>query len=77
MDNEYAEKQTRRFLTTRSIMDFGMGILYLAVGLFVMFPQIIGFDMEGFDRIFRYLFGGLCMVYGVWRIYRAIKKDYL
>lgn len=77
MENEYAEKRTRRFLTTRSILDFGMGILYLAVGLFIMFPQIIGFDMEGFDRIFRYLFGGLCMVYGVWRIYRAIKKDYL
>ena len=77
MENEYAEKRTRRFLTTRSIMDFGMGIMYLAVGLFIMFPQIIGFDMEGFDKIFRYLFGGLCMVYGICRIYRAIKKDYL
>ncbi len=77
MKNEYAEKRTRRFLTARSIMDFGMGILYLAVGLFIMFPQIIGFGMEGFDKIFRYLFGGLCMVYGTWRIYRGIKKDYL
>lgn len=77
MKNEYAEKRTRRFLTMRSIMDFGMGILYLAVGLFIMFPQVLGFGMEAFDKIFRYMFGGLCVVYGTWRIYRGIKKDYL
>jgi hypothetical protein len=77
MKNEYAEKRTRRFLTMRSIMDFGMGILYLAVGLFIMFPQVLGFGIEAFDKIFRYMFGGLCVVYGTWRIYRGIKKDYL
>ena len=57
MKNEYAERRTKRFLTMRSIMDFGMGILYLAVGFFIMFPQVIGFGMEGFDKIFRFLNG--------------------
>ena len=76
MKNEYEEKRTRRYMTMRSIMDYGMGILYIGVGLFLMFPEKAGFEMEGFDKVFRYIFGSLCVIYGAWRIYRGIKKDY-
>ncbi len=76
MINEYEQKRTKRYILMRSIMDFGMGFLYFAVGFFIMFPQVIGFQMEAFDELFRYIFGGLCILYGSWRIYRGIKKDY-
>ena len=76
MENQYEEKRTRRYLNMRSIMDFGMGILYLAVGVFLIIPEQLGFSMEAFDPLFRYIFGGLCAVYGIWRIYRGVKKDY-
>lgn len=76
MENKYEEKRTRRYTTMRSIMDYGMGILYVGVGLFLMFPEKVGFEMEGFDKVFRYIFGGLCVLYGAWRIYRGVKKDY-
>ncbi len=77
MKNEYQEKRTRRYLTMRSIMDFGMGLLYLTVGMFLIIPEQLGFNMDGFDKIFRYMFGGICLVYGSWRIYRGFKKDYI
>lgn len=76
MENEFQERRTKRYMTMRSVMDFGMGILYIGVGLFFMFPEKVGFQMEGFDKIFRYIFGGLCLFYGGWRIYRGFKKDY-
>jgi len=76
LQEEYKEKRTRRYFSTRAIMDFGMGVLYIAVGFFIMFPKLMGFELSGFDNLFRYIFGGLCVIYGGWRIYRGIKKDY-
>jgi hypothetical protein len=53
-----------------------MGILYLAAAAFLFFAERFGFSMENFDIIFRYIFGGICALYGFWRIYRGFKKDY-
>ena len=75
--HEYAPKRDRPQLSIRPIINFAMGILYIAVGLFMMFPEAVGFEMEGFDKVFRYMFGGLCLLYGAWRIYRGLKKDYI
>jgi hypothetical protein len=60
----------------RSMLDYAMGILYLGVGMFMIFPEKLGFEMEGFDKIFRFIFGAICVLYGGWRIYRGIRKDY-
>jgi hypothetical protein len=53
-----------------------MGILYLAAAAFLFFAERFGFNLENFDTTFRYIFGGLCALYGFWRIYRGYKKDY-
>lgn len=74
--NETENKRTRGYLLMRSMLDFGMGILYLAIGAFFIFSDKLGFEMEGFDPVFRYIFGGLCAFYGGWRLYRGIKKEY-
>ena len=76
MENEIREKRTKNYASTRSIMDFTMGILYLAAAFFLFFAERFGYDMATFDKTFRYIFGAICAVYGVWRIYRGFKKDY-
>ncbi|MDB5247812.1 MAG: hypothetical protein JWQ40_2206 [Segetibacter sp.] len=53
-----------------------MGVLYLAGAFFLFFAESFGFEMQSFDRTFRFIFGAICGVYGIWRIYRGYKKDY-
>ena len=79
MDNDVngrRDKRARSYSTMRSIMDYTMGVIYLAGAAFLFFAERFGFEMESFDKTFRYIFGGLCAVYGSWRIYRGYKKDY-
>lgn len=60
----------------RSLLDYTMGILYLAAGSFLVFAEKFGFALDNFDITFRYVFGAICSIYGSWRIYRGFKKDY-
>ena len=76
MENELREKRNKRYANMRAIIDFGMGALYLAVAFLMFFADKIGFDWIGFDKVFRYIFGAICLLYGGWRIYRGIKKEY-
>ncbi len=70
------EGREKRYMTMRSIKDYGMGILYIAVGLFIIFTEKMGFEMIALDKLFRYMFGGICLLYGGFRIYRGYRKDY-
>jgi len=76
MENEFKEKRTKSYASMRSIVDFTMGFLYLAAAAFLFFAERFGFEMLNFDPMFRYIFGGICALYGGWRIYRGFKKDY-
>jgi hypothetical protein len=76
MENDLREKRTRSYSMMRSILDYTMGILYLAAAAFLFFAEKFGFAMENFDLTFRYIFGAICAVYGIWRLYRGFKKDY-
>lgn len=76
MENDLRDKRTKSYSLMRSIMDYTMGILYLAAAAFLFFAERFGFPMENFDRTFRYIFGAICAIYGSWRIYRGFKKDY-
>jgi len=76
MENEARDKRTKSYSTTRSLLDYTMGLLYLGGGVFLIFAESFGFEMQSFDKTFRYIFGGLCILYGSWRIFRGFKKDY-
>jgi len=69
-------KRNRRYANMRAIKDFGMGVFYLAMAFFMFFPEKLGYDMVNFDKLFRYGLGGISLIYGTWRIYRGLKKDY-
>ena len=76
MENELRERRTKSHSMMRSMVDYTMGLLYLAAATFLFFAERFGFTMDNFDKTFRYIFGGICAIYGFWRIYRGFKKDY-
>ena len=71
-----SEKRNRRYANMRAIKDFGMGVFYLAMAFFMFFPEKMGYELVDFDKLFRYMLGGISLIYGAWRIYRGYKKDY-
>jgi uncharacterized membrane protein len=76
MQNDLREKRTRSYSTMRSLLDYTMGILYLAAAIFLLFAEKWQIEIINFDKTFRIIFGSICALYGVWRIYRGYKKEY-
>lgn len=62
--------------TRRTVADYGMGLIYTAMGAFFMFSDKMGVELEFPPKPFNYVFGGLCLLYGGFRIYRGYKKNY-
>ena len=61
----------------KSIMDLGMGLIYIGVGFMILFAKKIGLNNDFVESTPGKIFAGLIMFYGLWRIYRGIKKNYL
>jgi hypothetical protein len=76
MDREEGDRGRRRnYSLRRAIMDYGMGVLILAVGVVVLLAPKLKIAVA-IDDLARYMFFGLCMLYGGFRIYRGTRKDY-
>ena len=73
---DYEDKKQRAYSNRRAIMDLGMGIIYAAVGGFFIFSDLLGVVMVFPTKPFSYIFGALCLLYGGFRIYRGIKRNY-
>lgn len=78
MFEEYEKKKRKQVSTMRTIMDAGMGIFIFLLGVFFFFRSKFdiafnkSFPPDHIDKIL----GAICMVYGVWRMYRGYKKKY-
>lgn len=78
MFEDYEKKKRKQISLMKSLLDYGMGILILLAGLFFFFRQKLKLEInerftpDALDKIF----GAICIVYGVWRIYRGYKKKY-
>ena len=73
MENEAPDGKRKRYELRRSILDYGMGVIIFGFGVFMLLAPKFGFE---FDDFFRYVFSGLWLLYGGWRIYRGYKKNY-
>lgn len=77
-EKEELSDREKGYLRMRSIMDFGMGILWTGMGVFVIFIKKFSLDMaERYDSTAFKIFGAVCIVYGLFRVYRGYKKNYL
>lgn len=70
------DTKTKRYVTMRSLMDIGMGILYLGIAGLVFFARQLNFQNEFAVSLPAKVFAALAAIYGAWRIYRGIKKEY-
>ena len=77
MSNELEKRRRRSYVQMRMVYDLTMGALTLGVGLILFFGDRFGLPIiSELDTVIRYGFGGLCFLYGGFRIYRGIKHDY-
>ena len=76
MAEDPQEGRTKGYILMRTLMDVGMGIIYIGVAIFILMAKKLGFTASIFDPPFTYFFGGICIAYGIFRIYRGVKKNY-
>ncbi|MFM6993754.1 MAG: hypothetical protein ACKOWO_01410 [Sediminibacterium sp.] len=74
---EEREKSERSYRFFRRIYDFSMSTLILGIGLLLLGAKYFKMDMVlNIDNDFRLIFGTMCMFYGGFRLFRAVKQDY-
>ncbi|MEJ7627450.1 MAG: hypothetical protein WKF35_11345 [Ferruginibacter sp.] len=77
-DKEPLSERDKGLIRMRSMMDYGMGILWLGMGIFLLFIKEFNTGLEArFDDPVMKVFGAICILYGGFRIYRGYKKNYL
>ncbi len=69
------DNRAKGYRMRRSIMDYGMGAVIFCLGIFFLLAPKLGVAFNIDDK-FRYLFAGLCILYGLFRVYRGYKKNY-
>ena len=70
------DPKTKRYIGMKSVMDLGMGVMYVGMGLFIFFARKLHFISEFTDSTIGKIFAGCVIAYGLFRIYQGIKKDY-
>ncbi len=77
---EHQRQSDRRgYLLFRTMRDFTMATLILAMAFLLLVGEHISLTRQlvlSVEPLMRYMFGGLCLLYGGFRLYRAIRKDY-
>lgn len=70
------DSKTKRYILMKSIMDLGMGFIYLGVGVIILLAKQFHLFNNFTESIAGKIFAVLVIIYGGWRVYRGIKKDY-
>ena len=70
------DNKTKRYVMMRSITDMGMGFIYLAVGIIILFAKQFNFSTDFTASVPAKIFAVLVIIYGSWRIFRGIRKKY-
>jgi len=77
-DKEQLSEKDKGYIRMRSIMDYGMGVLWTGMGIFLIFIKRFNTGLETrYDDSTLKIFGSVCLIYGLFRIYRGYKKNYL
>jgi len=77
MENDFRDKQRNSFRVMRMIYDLTMAFLLLAMAVMMLFGEKMKIEfIASIDSLFRYMFGSICLLYGGFRLYRGIKREY-
>ncbi len=75
MQNEFRERHRRNFANMRMMRDITMAILILGVAVVLFFAKQLNL-LSNISDGFRIALGVLFAIYGTFRLYRGIKRDY-
>ena len=77
MENKFESNLRKNYVTMRMVYDFTMAGLIIGMGVILVFGDKLGLPIiADLDSNLRYGFGGLCLLYGGFRLYRGIKHNY-
>jgi hypothetical protein len=77
MENNFRDKQQKNYILARMARDIVMAILYLTMSVFLFFGDKWKIEqIMALGTAFSYFFGSICLLYGGYRLYRGIKRDY-
>jgi uncharacterized membrane protein HdeD (DUF308 family) len=76
-EKEELSNRDKGLVRMQSISNYVMGILIIAAGiLFLIQPGIVKEKLKYNDPLLITILGVLCVIYGLFRIYRGYKKNY-
>jgi hypothetical protein len=75
MENEAGDRRKKGYTMRRAILDYGMGVIIFGFGVLFLIAPKVGIPLS-IDDLYRYIFSGLCLLYGGFRVYRGSQKDY-
>ncbi|MDP4148051.1 MAG: hypothetical protein Q8927_18715 [Bacteroidota bacterium] len=75
MDSDARGRKRKGYMgLMAAIMNSGRGLLICLIGVFFLLAPKFGVDFKIADTN-RYIFSGLCLLYGGWRIYRGYSNN--
>lgn len=78
MENDFRVKQKKSYNVMKMTYDLTIAVLLLGMAVIMLFADKLKIEQlaDKDNDLFRYFFGGLCLLYGGFRLYRGIKRDY-
>lgn len=77
MFEDYEKKKRKQIILMKSLLDYGMGTIFLLFGIFFLFGEKLNIHWGGrMNTGLEKPFGILCLAYAAWRFYRGYKKNY-
>ena len=81
MEQDVRGTQRKGYTMMRSVYDIGVGVFIVIIGVIMLFGGKLGVPalkvfVEDRDPFLLSIFGGLCFIYGIFRLYRGFKKNY-
>ena len=77
MEDGFKARRRKSYNLMRMAYDFTIAVLLLGMSVIMLFAEKLGIEqLSGKDNeFFRYFFGGLCLLYGGFRVYRGFQRD--
>ena len=76
-EKEHLTEREKNAIRMRRITNYTMGIFFIGVGCFFMFPfKYTARYINQYDPVVIKMFAVICWVYGVFRLYRGYNKNY-
>ncbi|MBS1512738.1 MAG: hypothetical protein JST86_17980 [Bacteroidetes bacterium] len=76
-EKEQLNNREKNALLMRRITNYTMGVFFIAMGFFFMFPtRLTARFVNQYDPTIIKIFAVICWLYGVFRLYRGYSKNF-